>query len=146
MYRLICTSGRQHCWSATNVHQFMESPFHPQKIGVFCAMSREKIVGPFFFTTTINGDRYEHLMLDFISQLSWNERKCFFQQDGATARTKSATIHFFGPFFRKHLIGLNSVSGIEWSLRSPDLPPSDFFCGHTLKIESTRLLHRIFPI
>ncbi len=39
-------------WSATTKHQFMESHHH-QKIGVFCAMSREKIVGPFFFTTTI---------------------------------------------------------------------------------------------
>ncbi len=91
----------------------MESSLHPQIIGVVCAVSREKIVSPFFFTTTINEDRYEDLMLDFISQLRWNEWKCFFQQDGAHAHTKSSTIDFFGSFFRKRLIGLNSVSGVE---------------------------------
>ncbi len=53
--------------SATNPHQFMELTLYPPKISVFCAMSREKIVEPFFFTTTINGDQYEDLMRDFIS-------------------------------------------------------------------------------
>ncbi len=63
--------------SATNLHQLMESPLHPQTIGVFCAMSREKTVGPCFFTITINRDRYEDLMFDFISQLCRNERSAF---------------------------------------------------------------------
>ncbi len=114
-------------WSATNPHQFMESPLHPQKIGVFCAISREKIVGPFSFTTTINGDRYENLILDFISRLGWNEWKCFFQQDGARAHTKSTTIDFLGPFFGKHLIGLNSVSLCWVGPTGPTLITFGFF-------------------
>ncbi len=65
-------------WSATNLYQFTESPLHPQKISVFCAMSRKEIVGPFFFTTTLNLDRYVDSMLNFISQLGRHEGKCFF--------------------------------------------------------------------
>ncbi len=86
------------------------------------------------------------MMLDFISQVGWNEGKCYFQQDGARAHIKNTTIDFLGPSFRKRLIYLNSVSDVEWPPRSPDLSPLNFFCGHTLKIESTRPLHRIFPI
>ncbi len=96
------------------MHQFMESPFHPQKFGAFCAVSKEKIVGLFFFTMTIRGNRYEDLMLDFISKLGWNEWKSFFQQDGSCGHTKSITIDFLGPFFGKCLTGLNLVSGVEW--------------------------------
>ncbi len=88
-------------WSAINPHQFMESPLDPQKIGFFCATSGEKIVGPSFFTTAINEDQYKDLMLDFISQLSRNKQKYFFQQDGVCIHTKSTTIDFLGPFFWK---------------------------------------------
>ncbi len=66
-------------------------------------------------------------MLDFISQLGWNEWNCFFQQEGARAHTRSTIIDFLGPFFGKRLIGLNSVSGVEWPPGSPDLSPLDFF-------------------
>ncbi len=74
-------------------------------------------------------------MLHSISQLGQNERKCFFQKDEAHDHTKSTTIDFLGPFFGKRLIGLNSVSGIEWPPRNPDLSPLDFFLwAYLLKI------------
>ncbi len=127
-------------WSVTNLHHFMESLLHPPKIGVLYAISREKIVAPFFCTAFFlyNNDKwdwYVDLMLDFISQLGRNERKCFFQQDGACAHTKSTTINFLKPFFGKCLIGLNLECGIECTPppppQRPDLSPLDFFCRHT---------------
>ena len=36
-------------WAPENPHQFVESPLFPQKIGVWCAVSRRRIIGPFFF-------------------------------------------------------------------------------------------------
>ncbi len=60
-------------WSATNPHQFMESPLHPQKNGFFCAMPREKIAGP--FTTTINGGPIRRLdaRYHFSTGSEWTE-------------------------------------------------------------------------
>ncbi len=45
-------------WSSTNPHAYIESSLHPQKIGVWCGLSRTKIIGPLFFDSTINADRY----------------------------------------------------------------------------------------
>ncbi len=82
--------------------------------------------------TVEDGDRYEDAMLDFISQLGRNERKCIFQQDGARANTKSTIIDFLGPFSGKCLTGLNLVPGVEWPPRSPGLSKFQIFQGHPL--------------
>jgi hypothetical protein len=36
-------------WATENPHNFVESSLHPQKIGVWVAMSRRRIIGPIFF-------------------------------------------------------------------------------------------------
>ncbi|RZC38174.1 hypothetical protein BDFB_015132, partial [Asbolus verrucosus] len=36
-------------WSAENPHEFVQSPLHPEKIGVWLAVSRRRIFGPVFF-------------------------------------------------------------------------------------------------
>ncbi|XP_031333774.1 uncharacterized protein LOC116163798 [Photinus pyralis] len=36
-------------WAAENPHIFVETSLHPQKVGVWVAMSRRRIIGPIFF-------------------------------------------------------------------------------------------------
>ncbi|RZC39872.1 hypothetical protein BDFB_015338, partial [Asbolus verrucosus] len=36
-------------WSTENPHYFEETPLHPQKIGVWFAISRRRLIGPIFF-------------------------------------------------------------------------------------------------
>jgi hypothetical protein len=37
-----------------NPHNYTETALHPQKIGVWCAISRRRIIGHLFFETTVN--------------------------------------------------------------------------------------------
>ncbi|KAJ8956038.1 hypothetical protein NQ318_006314 [Aromia moschata] len=36
-------------WSADNLHFYIETPLHSQKIGLWATVSRRRIVGPIFF-------------------------------------------------------------------------------------------------
>lgn len=45
-------------WATENPHTFVEHSLHPLKIGVWVALSRRRIIGPYFFNDTINAERY----------------------------------------------------------------------------------------
>lgn len=42
-------SQNMRMWCAENPHFFTEAPLHPQKVGVWAAVCRRRIVGPYFF-------------------------------------------------------------------------------------------------
>jgi hypothetical protein len=44
--------------SSINPRQMLEVPLHDQKIGVWCAITASRIVGPIFFENTINSEWY----------------------------------------------------------------------------------------
>jgi hypothetical protein len=68
---------------AENPHEFIETSLHPQKIGVWLAVSRRRIFEPIFFNGTINAKRYRNnLLRPFIEELHDDElREGHFQQD-----------------------------------------------------------------
>lgn len=105
-------------------------PLHPVKIGVWVAMSRQRIIGPIFFQETINAQRYQTILLEsFINQLDDIELTSgYFQQDSATAHTAQITINYLHQFFPDRLISVGL-----WPSRSPDLTPLDFFLFPYLK-------------
>lgn len=117
-------------WSTENPHSFVETSPHPQKNGVWVAMSRRRIVGPIFFNETINAERYRRIILDpFIEQLHDDElTNGYFQQDGATAHTANATLDYLKQYFDNRIISRN-----RWPARSPDLRPLDFHLFGFLK-------------
>jgi hypothetical protein len=100
-------SRNSRLWSAENPHAVIESPLHSVKIGVWCAISRKRIVGPLFFEETINAERYQNLLTQFIALLEENERDCCLQQDGATPHTANTTT-FLQEFFGSSLLGVAS--------------------------------------
>ena len=60
----------------------MQKPLHSQKIGVWCAVSRKRIVRPLFFKSTVDVSVYRELIQQFVALLEVNERYSWFQQDG----------------------------------------------------------------
>lgn len=91
-------------WSSTNPHIFKESSLYTEKIGVWRAMSRKRIVRPIFFTSTITGVAYREIIIDFISLLETDEHFVWFQQDSSPTHTANDTLSFFREFFGDRLI------------------------------------------
>ncbi|GFV18719.1 uncharacterized protein TNCV_4756061 [Trichonephila clavipes] len=114
--------NKQNCrnWSEANPQAYVETPLHPEKLTVWCALWAGEIIGPYFYkndeghNVTVNGDRYRAMITNFfIPELNNHDvQKLWFQQDGA-----NRLISRFGP--------------VNWSPGSCDLTPLDYFLwGH----------------
>jgi len=75
-------------WSESNRNHVVEKQFNPAKVLVWCSISKNKIIGPYFFNSNVNGENY----LDMLKQKFLPDHKkqklyrsCYFQQDGALA-------------------------------------------------------------
>jgi hypothetical protein len=88
-------------WSTDNPHAYLKAPLYPQKIGIWIAVSRRRLIGPIFFNNTINGQRCrEQILQNFIQQLDENERNYgWFHHDGATAHTTQEDLAFLRQIF-----------------------------------------------
>ncbi|GFV00431.1 uncharacterized protein TNCV_3644091 [Trichonephila clavipes] len=94
--------NKQNCriWSEANPQVCVETPLHPEKLTVWCALWAGGIIGPYFFkndeghNVTFNGDRYRAMITNFfIPELNNHDvQELWFQQDGATCHTARATI------------------------------------------------------
>ncbi len=85
-------------WSGEKPHEYRESTLHPEKIGMWCGMSRKRIVGPTFFTSTITGDVYQDIIEQFLSQLEKSEHRSWLQQDNARPHVSMNTMSFLCEF------------------------------------------------
>jgi hypothetical protein len=111
-------------WSSENPHEFKEMALHDQKVGVWCAISRMRIIGPIFFNDTTNVERYRtDIREPFLGHLTEREIEgVWFQQDGATAHTASSSLQFLEDIFGNRIIS----RGI-WPAPSPDLTPPEYY-------------------
>ncbi|GFW56906.1 complement C5 [Trichonephila clavipes] len=120
-------------WSEANPQVYVETPLHPEKLNVWCALWAGGIIGPYFFkndegyNVTVNGDRYRAMITNFfIPELNNHDvQELRFQQDGATCHTARATIDLLKDTFGDHLI--SRVGPVNWPPRSCDLTPLDYF-------------------
>ncbi|GFT75711.1 putative DD41D transposase [Trichonephila clavipes] len=106
--------NKQNCriWSEANPQVYVETPLHPEKLTVWCALWAGGIIGPYFFKNdeghyvTVNGDRYRAMITNFfISELNNHDvQELWFQQDGATYHTARATIDLLKDTFGDRLI------------------------------------------
>ncbi|GFX56816.1 DUF4817 domain-containing protein [Trichonephila clavipes] len=108
--------NKQNCriWSEANPQVYVETPLHPEKLTVTCALWAGGIIGPYFFkkneghNVTVNGDRYRAMITNFfILELNNHDvQKLWFQQDGATCHTARATIDLLKDTFGDRLISV----------------------------------------
>lgn len=77
-------------WGKENPHGTVEHERDSTKVDVFCAISKKKVYGPFFFEGNVNGDVYLQMLQNWlIDQLIENEdESLIFQQDGAPPHWK----------------------------------------------------------
>ncbi|GFY19561.1 putative DD41D transposase [Trichonephila clavipes] len=85
--------NKQNCriWCEANPQVYVETPLHPEKLTVWCALWAGGIIGPYFFknneghNVTVNGDRYRTMITNFfIPELNNHDvQELWFQQDGA---------------------------------------------------------------
>ncbi|GFV44898.1 putative DD41D transposase [Trichonephila clavipes] len=65
--------NKQNCriWSEANPQVYVETPLHPEKLTVWCALWAVGIFGPYFFkndedhNVRVNGDRYRAMITNF---------------------------------------------------------------------------------
>ncbi|GFW10742.1 uncharacterized protein TNCV_4918611 [Trichonephila clavipes] len=99
-------------WSEANPQVYVETPLHPEKPTVWCALWTGGIIGPYFFknnegpNVTVNGDRYRAMITNFfIPEFNNHDvQELWFQQDGATCHTARATIDLLKDTFGDRLI------------------------------------------
>ncbi|GFU57418.1 DDE_3 domain-containing protein [Trichonephila clavipes] len=127
--------NKQNCriWSEANPQVYVETPLHPEKLTVWCALWAGGIIGPYFFKNdeghniTVNGDRYRAMITNFfIPELNNHDvQELWFQQDGATCHTARATIDLLKDTFGDRLI--SRFGPVNWPPRACDLTPLDYF-------------------
>ncbi|GFU82164.1 putative DD41D transposase [Trichonephila clavipes] len=115
--------NKQNCriWSEANPQVYVKTPFHPEKLTVWCALWAGGIIGPYFFkndeghNVTVNGDRYRAMItIFFIPELNNHDvQEPWFQQDGATFHTARATIDLLKDTFGDRLI--SRFGAVNWS-------------------------------
>ncbi|GFT88945.1 transposable element Tc3 transposase [Trichonephila clavipes] len=127
--------NKQNCriWSEANPQVYVETPLHPEKLTVWCALWAGGIIVSYFFkndegrNVTVNGDRYRAMITNFfIPELNNHDvQELWFQQDGATCHTARATIDLLKDTFGDRLI--SRFGPVNWPPRSCDLTPLDSF-------------------
>ncbi|GFX78368.1 putative transposable element [Trichonephila clavipes] len=127
--------NKQNCriWGEANPQVYVETPLHPEKLTVWCALWAGGIIGPYFFknneghNVTVNGDRCRAMITNFfIPELNNHDvQELWFQQDGATCHTARATIYLLKDTFGDRLI--SRFGPVNWPPRSCDLIPLDYF-------------------
>lgn len=109
----------------------VEQPLFDKKILVWCAISVNRVYGPYFFETSVNQENYLEMLKIFFWPKILNTpdyKKYYFQQDGATPHTAISVQTWLSGKFGKKFIDKDS-----WPPRSPDLNPCDFYLWGYLK-------------
>jgi hypothetical protein len=75
-------------------------PLHSEKIGMWCALSCRRIIGPIFFDQIVTTEVYFNIFSEFLNQLTDDElTEGFFLQDGTTCHTSNANMRETESYF-----------------------------------------------
>lgn len=116
-------------WGSQHPHEIFEKERDSPKINVWCGLSKDEVIGPFFFAEkNINGTVYLDMLENYcFPQLDEKENlnRLYFQQDGAPSHYSAIVQDALNAKFPNRWIGRGGP--IAWPPRSPDLTPCDFF-------------------
>ena len=120
-------------WGTENPHVTLEHVRDSPKVNVFCAMSKKRVYGAFFFEgATVNGEAYLAMLQNWLmDQLHEEESANFiFQQDGAPPHWCLTVRQYLNTTLPDRWLGRSGQTDrvlLRWSPRSPDLTPCNFF-------------------
>jgi hypothetical protein len=120
-------------WGTEKPEIMAVRPLHPKRVTVWCAISYQGIIGPYFLSKSIDGQTYRVEILEkFFSEISrkkW-KRGFWFMQDGARVHRTKENLDAISSVFGSNIIALDAKEktgqGIDWPPYSPDLNPCDF--------------------
>jgi len=116
-------------WDYEKPKETLEYERNSQKINVWCAMSSDCIIGPYFFDEeTVTSKNYLKMLKEYFHPILFRKRivnSVIFQQDGAPPYFGVDVRAWFNEKFPGRWIGRRGP--IEWTARTPDLTPLDFF-------------------
>lgn len=125
-------------WGTQKPELLRTKPLHPEKLTVWCALTADRIYGPYFIDSSITSDVYnEFLREKFLPDFEEdNLSDHFFQQDGAPPHSTELNLKLLKDNFGSKVIARRFPElfgeGFAWPPYSPDLSPLDFFfCGAT---------------
>jgi hypothetical protein len=130
-------------WAEERPNTVLSRPLHDEKVTVWCGLTSEFILGPYFFedvdchgrhTVTVTGARYakmitEYLVPELISRQCLE--KVIFQQDGAPPHTCTQVKGLLKNYFKNQVISHGFP--VQWPSRSPDFNPLDYWLWGYLK-------------
>jgi hypothetical protein len=122
-------------WSDENPHWHAEVPLHSQRVTVWMGIGFDGWVGPFFFTETVNAQRYLTMLQEqVIPALQHFPRfnELIFMQDGAPPHWATSVRNLLNATFPMRWMGRGSPAH-PWPPRSPDITPMDYFYWGYLK-------------
>ena len=113
-------------WGSENPHVIHEHERDTPKVNVWCGLTRNSVIGPFFF---IKARVIGHVYVDMLQNFFIDQflPGLIFQQDGTPPHYHRQVRDFLNANFPDMLIG--SGGSLAWPHRSPDLTPLDFFWG-----------------
>ena len=136
LFTLDNTMHPSHCrvWSQSKPSVVQEQPMQPERILVWCGVSANNLIGPYYFDGPVNTDSYLNMLQEFLLP-SFRRlrvvRRTVFQQDGAAAHTADRVLEWLHATFGDRVISRRCE--LVWPARSPDLTAPDFFLWGTLK-------------
>lgn len=123
-------------WASENPHFAREVRWQGrQTVNVWCGILDHKILGPFFFETTLTGQSYYEFLEDRVTEILENlplrrYQRIVYQHDGAPPHVIQRVKHFLDTN-HEEWIGRNGT--IAWPSNSPDLTPMDNFLWGYIK-------------
>lgn len=127
-------------WGTEKPENIHEEPLHHKRVTVWCGLTAEGLIGPFFTNETIDGDFYGFLLTqNIIPELEERNliKRKYFQQDGAPPHSTKENLAILNEAFKGRVIARGFPEkfnkGMAWPPYSPDLTPLDFFLWGYLK-------------
>lgn len=124
-----------HYWSQQNKKSFKTIQHQGRRsLHCWCAIYRNRIIGPLFLNNHLNGAGYLELLTNDIGPLlavnGNNIHNIIYQMDGAPCHSTRLVQNYVTEHFAE-IVGPNG--NVRWPPRSPDLTPLDNFLWGTLK-------------
>lgn len=119
-------------WGTENPREIVQHERDSPKVNVYCAVSKQKVYGPFFFQEkTVRGTSYLDMVSEWlIPQVEEDSNDYILVQDGAPPHWHLDVRDYLDERLPLRWIGRatdDNESLMRWPPRSPDLTPCDFF-------------------
>lgn len=134
MWMAQCCRHNCHIWGTEKPDMILNKNQNAPKITIWGGMSKDGLIGPYFFRENITGENYKNMLESFLVPYLKSHRKLrssYFQQDGAAPHFALIVRDFLNRHFSQKWIGRGGA--LHWPARSPDLTPLDFFLWGYLK-------------